>query len=86
MEQDKRFTLWRGLRLSSFQIGSAMGDILITSIWNRILIVNFGIPATPVSLLLALRYLLSPLSLWAVSYTHLSYDGLAITKWCLHTI
>jgi BCD family chlorophyll transporter-like MFS transporter len=46
-----------------------MGDILITSIWNRILIVNFGIPATPVGLLIALRYLLSPLSLWAGNLT-----------------
>ncbi|MBP8950687.1 MAG: MFS transporter, partial [Candidatus Promineofilum sp.] len=68
-EQQRPFTLWRGLRLSSFQIGSAMGEILITSIWNRILIVNFGIPATPVGLLIALRYLLSPLSLWAGNLT-----------------
>ena len=68
-EQRRPFTLWRGLRFSSFQIGSAMGDILITSIWNRILIVNFGIPATPVGLLIALRYLLSPLSLWAGNLT-----------------
>jgi BCD family chlorophyll transporter-like MFS transporter len=59
------FSLWRLLRLSSFQIGSAMGDILVTSIWNRVMISQFGIPATPVSLLIALRYLLSPLSLWA---------------------
>lgn len=59
------FTFWRLLRLSSFHIGSAMGDILVTSIWNRIMITNFGIPATPVSLLIALRYLLAPLSLWA---------------------
>ncbi len=65
MEQETPFTFWRGLRLSSFQIGSAMGDILVTSIWNRILIVTLGIPATPVGLLIALRYLLSPLSLWA---------------------
>jgi BCD family chlorophyll transporter-like MFS transporter len=69
MEQTKQFTLWRGLRLGSFQIGSAMGDILITSIWNRILITNFGIPATPVALLIGLRYLLSPLSLWAGNLT-----------------
>ena len=55
----------RTLRLSSFQIGSAMGDILVTSIWNRVMISNFGIPAAPVSLLIALRYLISPLSLWA---------------------
>jgi BCD family chlorophyll transporter-like MFS transporter len=62
---DKPFSYWRLLRLSSFQIGSAMGDILVTSIWNRVMISNFGIPATPVGLLIALRYLLSPLSLWA---------------------
>lgn len=62
---NKPFTYWRLLRLSSFQIGSAMGDILVTSIWNRVMISNFGIPATPVGLLIALRYLLSPLSLWA---------------------
>ena len=62
---NKPFSYWRLLRLSSFQIGSAMGDILVTSIWNRVMISNFGIPATPVGLLIALRYLLSPLSLWA---------------------
>jgi BCD family chlorophyll transporter-like MFS transporter len=56
---------WILFRLSSFQIGSAMGDILATSIWNRILITNFGIPALPVSLLIAIRYFLSPISLWA---------------------
>ena len=42
-----------------------MGDILVTSIWNRVMIANFGIPAAPVSLLIALRYLISPISLWA---------------------
>ncbi len=60
-----QFTLGRVLKLSSFQIGSAMGDILVTSIWNRVMIANFGIPAAPVSLLIALRYLISPISLWA---------------------
>lgn len=68
-DQEPRFTLPRALRLSSFQIGSAMGDILVTSLWNRILIANFGIPATPVGLLIALRYLMSPLSLWAGNLT-----------------
>lgn len=67
--QEKRFTFWRALRFGSFQIGSAMGDIVVTSLWNRILITNFGIPATPVGLLIALRYLLSPLSLWAGNRT-----------------
>jgi BCD family chlorophyll transporter-like MFS transporter len=64
-ENGTPFTLGRALRLSSFQIGSAMGDILVTSIWNRVMISNFGIPAAPVSFLIALRYLLSPLSLYA---------------------
>ena len=64
-QTEQTFSIWRALRLSSFQIGSAMGDILVTSIWNRILITSFGIPAAPVSFLIALRYLLSPLSLWA---------------------
>jgi len=59
------FSIWHTLRLSSFQLGSAMGDVLVTSIWNRVMISNLGIPAAPVSLLIALRYLLAPLSLWA---------------------
>ncbi|RIK33385.1 MAG: MFS transporter [Chloroflexi bacterium] len=62
---EPRFSWRLLLRLCTFQIGSAMGDILVTSIWNRIMIVNFGMPALPVGLLIALRYLLSPLSLYA---------------------
>lgn len=62
---EPRFSWWLLLRICTFQIGSAMGDILVTSIWNRIMIVNFGFPALPVGLLIALRYLLSPLSLYA---------------------
>lgn len=65
MNSKATLSFWRMLRLSSFQIGSAMGDILMTSIWNRVMITNLGIAATPVSLLIALRYLLSPLSLVA---------------------
>jgi BCD family chlorophyll transporter-like MFS transporter len=53
------------LRLATFQIGSALGDLLITSIWNRIMINELGMPAGPVGLLIALRYLIAPLSLWA---------------------
>lgn len=55
----------RLLRLATFQIGSALGDILVTSVWNRIMINELGISATPVGLLIALRYLIAPLSLWA---------------------
>ncbi len=55
----------RLLRLSTFQIGSAMGDIIVTSIWNRIMISTYHVPATLVGLLIAVRYLLAPISLWA---------------------
>ncbi len=58
------FSLLRSLRLSSFQIGSAMGDILTASIWNRVMISDLGMPATPVGLLLALQYVMLPISLW----------------------
>lgn len=59
------FSIPTTLRLSTFQIGSAMGDILATAVWNRILISDLGLPAGPVGLLIALRYLISPLSIWA---------------------
>jgi BCD family chlorophyll transporter-like MFS transporter len=58
------FSVGRIVRLSTFQIGSAMGDIFTAGVWNRIMISDFGIPAWPVGLLLALRYFMSPISLW----------------------
>jgi BCD family chlorophyll transporter-like MFS transporter len=60
-----KFRLGQLLRLATFQIGSALGDLLVTSIWNRIMINELGMPAGPVGLLIALRYLIAPLSLWA---------------------
>ena len=41
-----------------------MVDILTASVWNRILITDLGASATPVSILLGLRYLLAPVSVW----------------------
>lgn len=58
------FSGWRLAQLSTFRIGSAMVEILATSIWNRIMISTLGMPATAVGFLLALRYFLSPLSVW----------------------
>ena len=63
-EATRPFNIGRILRLSTFQIGSAMADILTAGVWNRILISDFGIPAWPVGLLLALKYFLAPVSLW----------------------
>jgi MFS transporter, BCD family, chlorophyll transporter len=62
---DSRFSVWRSLKIGSFNFGSALMDILTASVWNRVMITDLGVGATPVSILLALRYLLAPLSIWA---------------------
>ncbi|MCB0034549.1 MAG: BCD family MFS transporter [Anaerolineales bacterium] len=63
-EHTVNFSGWRLARLSSFRIGSAMVEILATSIWNRVMISTLGVPATAVGLLLGLRYFLAPFSVW----------------------
>jgi BCD family chlorophyll transporter-like MFS transporter len=63
-EESRPFHLRRIVRLSTFQISSAMADIFTAGVWNRIMISDLGIPAWPVGLLLALRYFLAPISLW----------------------
>ena len=73
--QSAEFSLNRTLRLSSFQIGSAMVEILTASVWNRIVITELGKPATFVSLLLALQYILLPISLWAGNRSDTTYVG-----------
>ncbi len=42
-----------------------MTDVLLSGVWNRVMITDLGVAAWPVSLLLAARYLLAPLALWA---------------------
>lgn len=59
-----RFSFLRTLKLGSFHIGSAFADILVTGVWNRILITELGVSAAPVALLAALRYLIAPLTIW----------------------
>lgn len=54
----------KALQLGFFQTGAALTDLLTSGIWNRILISDLGIAATPVALLSALKYLLVPLTLW----------------------
>lgn len=69
---ERRFRAARTLRLGTFHIGSAMSDVLVSSVLNRVLISHFGFMAWPVALLLSLRYLLSPLSLWAGARSDIS--------------
>ena len=62
---ERQFSVRRSLKLGTFHIGSSLGDLLTSAVWNRVLIVDLGVAAWPVALLSALRYLLAPLTLWA---------------------
>ena len=42
MESPSRFSVWRSLKLGSFNFGSALVDILTASVWNRLMIVDLG--------------------------------------------
>lgn len=55
----------RNIKIAFFHLGSGMADVLTTGVWNRIMISDLGISATPVSLLASLRYFLAPLGIWA---------------------
>jgi BCD family chlorophyll transporter-like MFS transporter len=57
-------SLARNIKIALFHVGSSLADILALSVWNRIAIVELGLGAAPIALLLALRYLLAPLSIW----------------------
>lgn len=59
------FSVRRSLKLGTFHIGSSLTDLLTSAVWNRILITDLGVAAWPVALLTSVRYLLSPLTLWA---------------------
>ncbi len=62
---DKNLSLGRTAKLGLFHLGSGMADVLATGTWNRIMITDLGFSATPISLLLSLRYFLAPLGVWA---------------------
>lgn len=55
----------RNIKIAFFHLGSGMADVLVTGVWNRIMISDLGISATPVSLLASSRYFLAPLGVWA---------------------
>jgi len=62
---DSRFTVLRSIKIGTFHIGSSLADILASGVWNRVMIKELGFAATPVAILLALRYFFAPLSIWA---------------------
>lgn len=63
--QLENLSIARNAKIGLFHLGSGMADVVATGIWNRIMISDLGVSATPVSLLLALRYFLTPLGFWS---------------------
>ena len=63
--QTQNLTPARNLKIAFFHLGSGMADIISTGVWNRIMISDLGFSAAPIGLLLALRYFLAPLGVWA---------------------
>jgi MFS transporter, BCD family, chlorophyll transporter len=61
----ENLSVGRNMKIGLFHLGSSMADIIITGLWNRIMISDLGYAATPVSLLISLRYFLAPLGIWA---------------------
>lgn len=61
----KHLSIPSNLKLGLFHLGSGMADVLTTGVWNRIMISDLGFQATPIGLLVSLRYFLAPLSVWA---------------------
>lgn len=55
----------RNVKIGLFHFGSGLADIIATGIWNRVMISDLGFSAAPIGLLLALRYFLAPLGIWA---------------------
>lgn len=65
MEEQQGLSTGRNLKIGLFHLGSGMADIITTGVWNRIMITDLGFNATPIGLLVALRYFLAPIGVWA---------------------
>ena len=65
MEEQQGLSTGRNLKIGLFHLGSGMADIIINGVWNRVMITDLGFNATPIGLLVSLRYFLAPLGIWA---------------------
>lgn len=65
VKEPSDISLPRNIKLGMFHIGSAVAEVLTQGVWNRVAIAEMGLQATPVALLLSLKYLLTPLAIWA---------------------
>jgi MFS transporter, BCD family, chlorophyll transporter len=64
-EQKPGLSSTRINKIGLFHLGSGMADVLMTGVWNRIMISDLGYSATVVGFLAAMRYFLAPLGIWA---------------------
>ncbi len=64
-ETTDNLPIGRNLKIAFFHLGSGMADVLTTGVWNRVMISDLGFAAAPIGLLVALRYFLAPLGIWA---------------------
>ena len=63
-QPEQNLSVGRNMKIGLFHLGSGMADVIITGVWNRVMISDLGYAATPVSLLTSLRYFLAPLGIW----------------------
>lgn len=62
---EQNLSVGRNLKIGLFHLGSGMADVISTGVWNRVMISDLGFNATPIGLLVSLRYFLAPLGVWA---------------------
>jgi BCD family chlorophyll transporter-like MFS transporter len=62
---EKNLSVVRNLKIGLFHLGSGIADVMTTGVWNRIMISDLGFSATPIGLLVSLRYFLAPVGIWA---------------------
>ncbi|MGB1285433.1 MAG: BCD family MFS transporter [Aggregatilineales bacterium] len=62
---ETQLSIASNLKIALFHLGSGMADVLTTGVWNRIMISDLGFAATPIGLLVSLRYFLAPLGIVA---------------------
>lgn len=66
IQQEKQnLPIGNNLKIGLFHLASGMADVIISGTWNRIMITDLKYAATPIGLLVALRYFLAPLGVWA---------------------
>lgn len=65
MDNEQQLSVGRNIKIGFFHLGSGMSDVITTGVWNRIMISDLGFAATPIGLLVSLRYFLAPLGVWS---------------------